>query len=153
VRIRSIVRQRACGGHVRFRFGWFVQSPLRAHLRRQKHFQFRIARGARADAHALPARRRIELRRRRGREQRVAVWIVNPMRTEIKRHGERLRVGDAAPADTVLRLEDEHAHFVRREPPRCGNARRTCPNHDYVRVFARRLCRERRPSREQRRGG
>ena len=70
-----------------------------------------FARIAAADAHALAGRRRIDVEARSGRElrHRIDVRHVEPMGAAIERHAEGLRVGDAAAADVIGRLDHHEA--------------------------------------------
>ena len=80
-----------------------------AHPQGEEILDLALARVAPADAHLLALRRRIDLDAAARRElgDRIEVGRMNPMRAAVIGHAESARVGDAAPADMVGRL-DQH---------------------------------------------
>ena len=138
--------------HVGFAAPRLGNGAARAHKRCEEVFQFRVARRARTDAHALPARRRIEVEPVFGRElaQRIAVGIVDPMRAEIERHAKKLCVGGAASADPFAGLVQTKAAPGGGDAARCRDAGGPSADDDHVDLGA--VGRGQR-GRSQRRGG
>src|SRR5205814_3957075 len=86
----------------------------------EKILKLAFARVAPPDAQLLSGRRRIDLEPGAGRKlrDRIDVGHMQPMGAAIVRHPEGARVGEAAPADPIARLDQREA------PPGCRNAAR-----------------------------
>ena len=82
-----------------------------AHDRREIILDLAFARDCAGRCAALPRRRRIDVEAGARRElgQRIDVGQVHPVRAAIERHAEAARIGEAAPADAVARLDQREA--------------------------------------------
>ncbi len=112
----------------------FRNGVVGAHQTGEEILHLAFARIASADAHALAGRRRINVEPGLGRKlgDRVEVGHVDPVGTPIIRHAERARIGDAAPADTARRLDQDKAPPRRGQTARSGDAGGTGTHDDDV---------------------
>ena len=124
--VAEILRQRCSAGHIGLAAGGLLDGAVRAHERRRENLQLALARIAPADPQLLSARRRIDIEPGAGRElrHRIDVRHVDPVRAEIEGHAENARIGDAAAADAVGRLDRSRPGGRRR---RSGGRRRSRP--------------------------
>jgi hypothetical protein len=125
--VTQILRQRLHAAHVGFSARGILDRAVRAHDGGEIILHFAFARVALADAQLLPRRRRIDLEAaRREPRQRIDLRDMQPVRAAIIRNAEGGGVGETAPADSVVRLEQDVTptrgrHFARRSD--AGRAR------------------------------
>ena len=126
--IAEIVGQRFRAGDVRLAAHGILDRAIAAHERGQKIFKLALARVAAPDAQALSRRGGVDTDARALRKlrDRIDLRHMDPVRAEIDRDTPEPRVGQAASADIVGRLENERALSRcldaprRRDPGRAG---------------------------------
>ena len=124
--VAQILRQRLHAGDIGLAARRLLDRAVRAHQRREIVLHLAFARVALSDAQLLPRRRRIDVEpgARREPRHRIDVGNAHPVRAAIERHAEGARIGDAAPADAIARLDQREAPARGRDLSRRRNARR-----------------------------